>query len=73
MKCPLFAMFQPFASRKQGISDYDCLEEECAWWNKGLEFCFIGQIATSLNAICDELQEIQDKMPHPVGRGDTLC
>jgi hypothetical protein len=47
MKCPLFAMFQPFACRKQGISDYDCLKEECAWWDEETGLCSVKVLAFS--------------------------
>lgn len=64
MNCPLFAMFQPFACRKQGISDYDCLKEECAWWDNTNKECAILQLSKSIYFMGGEVAQMEVKMPY---------
>ena len=63
MKCPL--LVSGWWSKEPGFktSKTDCLKQECAWWNVGLECCHIREIAVSLEVLSDSLDEISAKMP----------
>ena len=65
MKCPLFALgILAYRGTDKGAL-YDCLKEECAWWDRENEDCAIFGVMSCLEAIGGVLTEIKDKMPQP--------
>jgi len=63
MKCPLFTTG---SIDKGGMIDYkrwECLKEECAWWDKINQACVALTIADNLGALRYFLKDIKDEMP----------
>jgi len=42
----------------------DCLEKECAWWDKEKAMCYRASEVRELRFIKSFLRDIRDKMPH---------
>lgn len=63
MKCPLRSAITHYPLEEVGIDTFDCLEEECAWWNDTVKACSITQIGVSLMAINAHLRDIASKTP----------
>ncbi len=63
MKCPLY--YAQLREQRNGlISDRgNCLEKECAVWDKDLECCAVVTIALEVNTMIKVLQGIKSNMP----------
>ena len=62
MKCPLshhMKYNEPYHSHE--VYE-DCLEEECAWWNKANGECCLSTLAVETSLISYFLNGIRDKM-----------
>lgn len=67
MKCPLM-MAGGFASNeKHTWGDVNCIEEECAWWDRQGDMCSLLCQGRALTFILARLAGIEDKMPHKPG------
>jgi len=51
MKCPLRKSEFQQPSGAHGVDMYDCLKEECAWWQGDDEVCWIVQIGIALSIL----------------------
>lgn len=63
MKCPLFGAEYTRAANYVHMEKGDCLQEECAWWEREGEGCAMPLIALRLGTIAEVLDEIEKKMP----------
>lgn len=63
MKCPLFCIGDYNLPSIKGSSDFDCLKEECAWWDDGTPGCALLAVAKSLQKIEGLFFELVNKMP----------
>lgn len=61
MKCPLITAGFWVERETSGYDAIDCLEEECAWWDKKDGVCIPMAIERDLKSIVSNLREIRDK------------
>lgn len=47
MKCPLLSIKDPYSAQHPPAPEYDCLKEECAWWNNTIGLCAVLQLSKS--------------------------
>ena len=64
MKCPLLSASITTEDRRQGYQEWDCLEEECACWDKAREMCVGSSLLVEIALLTKVLSDIRDKMPH---------
>jgi len=63
MKCPLMPDKDYSQQLEQKLNPGDCLQEECAWWDKDRKQCSELSKIGALVAINSMLSEIADKLP----------
>ena len=66
MKCPFMGLLKRVEIDKIEPMFGDCLQEECAWWQKELQNCIIYQLGMEIGTLCYLIEEIKEKMPHAV-------
>lgn len=64
MICPILEVSYRIAKPGEVTLDTECLQEDCAWWQKELQNCIIYQMGMEIGTITCFLEEIKDKMPH---------
>ena len=64
MKCPLFCIGDYNLPALIEGPAFNCLKEECAWWNSELEACFVVSLELELASLVEVLTAIGSKMPH---------
>jgi len=64
MKCPLLQVAWMVNNKTESHEVFDCLKEECAWWDKTAENCVVLQLAFELDEVHCWLEKLADKMPH---------
>jgi len=64
MKCPLANYHLVKYEGEDTLEREDCLEEECAWWDRRNHRCIKVTESYDLSYIRAALEEIWDKMPH---------
>ena len=64
MKCPLRNTTSPYPDGQVGIDTWDCLKEECAWWDSQDKRCGLMTIAGCLKTHLGWMGDLVDKMPH---------
>ena len=58
MKCPMkFSREPEFDHRGGCLTDYNCDEDECEWWDETNNCCAIFRIAISLTAMVKRMEE----------------
>jgi len=58
MKCPLSEIARYWDGKETQAILSDCLKEECAWWVEAADQCSITVAAKNLNAVIENLQQI---------------
>jgi hypothetical protein len=61
MKCPLQTLIKPGVGTHQWVDFFECIKEECAWWNVLEHECCHITIARELSVIKANLYEIAAK------------
>ena len=61
MKCPLTTIVQEAPANPKPEDWCDCIQAQCAWWNRFTEECAIYMIALEVNAARAALQVIVKK------------
>lgn len=64
MLCPLFTTSSIDKGGQIDYKRWECLKEECAWWDGGSDACAIWSIMSGLDALGKLFREIEQKMPH---------
>ena len=63
MKCPLANSMRTDTPGEIQFAFRDCLEGECAWWDKSFNCCAMLSKAEWLDTISMELNAIEKKLP----------
>lgn len=64
MKCPLCLTIKVYQDNTTMERLGDCLQGECAWWNRFTLECAIPMLALELNHLREYIHRIESKMPH---------
>lgn len=64
MKCPMMFNVKYSVEVVEEGSPWECLKEECAWWDESMAMCGVIALKAELAGCCLWLVEIADKMPH---------
>lgn len=64
MKCPRAVAEVWETGHKPQFVYGDCLQEECAWWDRTYERCDPAGLTHNFERLTNELIAIRNKMPH---------
>lgn len=64
MKCPLFYTGWLEHESEDSKQHTDCLQEECAWWDKDNGQCGVATLANGMWILDQLVTGIVNKMPH---------
>jgi hypothetical protein len=64
MKCPLMITNVPLAMSEDNPAVGDCIQANCAWWDREIGGCSILAAATALECIAVYLNTISRRIPH---------
>jgi hypothetical protein len=64
MKCPLFSIAEEHADGVWRREGFDCLQDDCAWWDKTRDQCCIKSACNGVMGIMSDTMAIREHMPH---------
>jgi len=64
MKCPMLTMYAATSKRPEEYEDRDCLENDCAWWDKHSAKCTVLLVSQNLQLLLSAIVTGVTKMPH---------
>jgi len=64
MKCPLLIIANFLEAGRNSPTEVDCLQAECAWWDKVQSQCVALSVGDWLENIHSILSGVLNKMPH---------